>query len=190
MIKLIQCLFLVLAIALCSISALATTAGDPSHVDWDQAAPITWSLFQGTPPADASQRTEAAAIHMTIRWHASYSVSSINGTTWTGQVASITVTNTMEPAYSWVVSGKAFSNVLGHEQSHFDLNEVYRRKLECLLLGTGTCNAATQQAAVDLLNASLHQTGGRLVQQDRGNTGHARRDPGSRGRGSGRTQSG
>ena len=165
MTKSFQYVLLALAIALCSISTLATTAGDLSHVNWDQAAPITWSLFQGTPPVDASQRTEAAAIHMTIRWHASYSVSSINGTTWTGQVASITVTNTMEPTYSWVVPGKTFASVLVHEQSHFDLNEVYRRKLECLLLGTGTCSAATQQAAVDLLNASLHQTANTVLQQ-------------------------
>ena len=100
MTKSFQYVLVALTIALCSISALATTAGDPSHVNWDQAAPITWNLFQGTPPADASQRTEAAAIHMTIRWHASYSVSSITGSTWTGEVASITVTNTMEPADS------------------------------------------------------------------------------------------
>lgn len=165
MTKSFQHVLLGLAIALCSISALATTAGDLSHVNWDQASPITWSLFQGTPPADASQRTEAAAIHMTIRWHASYSVSSINGSTWTGQVASITVTNTMEPADSWVVPGKAFASILGHEQSHFDLNEVYRRKLECLLLGTNTCNGATQQAVVDLLNTSLHQTANTVLQQ-------------------------
>ncbi len=157
--------FIALAIALCSISALATAESDLSHVEWDQAFPITWSLFQGTPPADASQRTEAAAIHMTIRWRASYSVSSINGTAWTGQVASVTVTNTMEPTYSWVVPGKTLTSVLGHEQSHFDLNEVYRRKLECLLLATSMCTGVTQQAAVDILNASLHQTANVVLQQ-------------------------
>ena len=165
MMKSILRLFLALAIVLCSISTLATTEGDLPRINWDHATPITWSLFQGTPPDDASQRTEAAAIHMTIRWHATYSVSSINGTDWTGQVASITVTNTMEPTRSWVVPGKTVANVLNHEQLHFDLNEVYRRKLECLLLGIGTCNSATQQGTVDLLNASLHQSANAVLQK-------------------------
>ncbi len=165
MIKSILRLFLALAIVLCSISTLATTEADLPRINWDHANPITWSLFQGTPPADATQRTEAAAIHMTIRWHASYSVSSINGTAWIGQVATITVTNTMEPTHSWVVPGKTFASVLRHEQLHFDLNEVYRRKLECLLLGIGTCSSVTQQGTVDLLNASLHQSANVVLQK-------------------------
>ncbi len=165
MLKSIKCWSLALCIVLCSVSALATTEGELPRINWDQASPITWSLFQGAPPADASQRTEAAAIHMTIRWHASYSVSSSNGTTWAGQVAAITVTNTMEPTRSWVVPGKAIANVLSHEQLHFHLNEVYRRKLECLLLATGACDSATQQGAIDLLNASLHQTANVVLQQ-------------------------
>ena len=101
-----------LALLLCAVSVLATTETEPTRIAWDQAYPITWNLFQGTLPADASHRTEAAAIHMTIRWHASYSVSSTSGTNWTGQVASITVTNTMEPTYSWVVPAKAHASVL------------------------------------------------------------------------------
>jgi len=147
-----------LVLFLCAASVLATTEIELPRIAWDQAYPITWDLFQGTLPADASHRTEAAAIHMTIRWHASYSVSSTSGTTWIGQVASITVTNTMEPTLSWSVPEKSHARVLRHEQLHFDLNEVYRRKLECLLLGTSTCSKTTQQGAVDLLNASLHQT--------------------------------
>ena len=47
---------------------------------------------------------------------------------------------------------------------HFDLNEVYRRKLECLLLATNSCQASTQQAAVDQLNAALHQTATDILQ--------------------------
>ena len=157
MTKSIRRLILVAILCLVSLSVIAEL--DSSHIDWDPALPVTWDLFRGTPPADASQRTEAAAIHMTLRWHASYSVSSSNGgTTWTGQIAAITVTNTMEPDRSWVVLGKACESVLRHEQLHFDLNEVYRRKLECLLLATGSCQAATQQAAIDQLVSALSQT--------------------------------
>ena len=156
---------LVLAVTLCLTSLAVVAELDSLHVDWDPSFPITWDLFQGAPPANAHQRTEAAAIHMTISWRASYSVSSSHGgTSWVGQVATITVTNTMEPSSSWVVPGKAGDSVLSHEQLHFDLNEVYRRKLECLLLATNSCQASTQQEAVDQLNAALHQTATDILQ--------------------------
>lgn len=153
-------LFLALSTLLFCVSFVLVAAEVGSvHIDWDPFVPVSWDLFQGTPPVDATRRTEAAAIHMTISWRASYSVSSSNGgTSWLGQVAQISVTNTMEPASSWVVPSKADNAVLNHEQLHFDLNEVYRRKLECLLLGTSACAGATQQAAVDQLYAALHQT--------------------------------
>ncbi len=154
-----------LALLLCAVSVLAATETIPTRIAWDQAYPITWNLFQQAPPADAGHRAEAAAIHMTIRWHASYSVSSTNGRNWTGQVSSITVTNMMEPTLSWVVPAKGFPSVLRHEQLHFDLNEVYRRKLECLLLQTATCTGTTQQDAVDLLDESLHQTANAVLQK-------------------------
>jgi len=154
-----------LVFLLCAASVLIATEAEPPQIIWDHSYPVTWDMFQGTPPADAEHRTEAAAIHMTIRWHASYSVSSSDGANWSGQVASITVTNSMEPTLSWAVPGKTYASVLRHEQLHFDLNEVYRRKLECLLQGTVSCTGATQQGAVDLLNASLHQTANTVLQK-------------------------
>ena len=159
-------LLLTLAMTLCLVSWVAIAEIEPSRITWDQTTPITWDLFQGIPPADAAQRTEAAAIHMTLRWHASYAVSSSNGgATWTGQVAAITVTNTMEPDQSWVVPGKAFDGVLSHEQLHFDLNEVYRRKLECRLLETISCQASTQQATIDQLVSALSKTANAILLQ-------------------------
>lgn len=159
-------LLLALVMALSAISWLVVADLEPTHVEWDQGSPVTWDLFQGTPPSDASRRTEAAAIHMTLRWHASYSVSSSNGgATWAGQVAAITVTNTMEPEQSWVVPGKAFDHVLSHERLHFDLNEVYRRKLECLLMATASCQASTQQAAIDQLVSAMTQTANAILHQ-------------------------
>ena len=82
-----------------------------------------------------------------------------------GQVAAITVTNTMEPERSWVVPGKAFDNVLSHERLHFDLNEVYRRKLEYVLKETASCQATTQQAAIDQLVCAMNQTANAILQQ-------------------------
>jgi len=146
------------------LTAFIALAGTSSPcIPWDVSTPIRWSMFQAIPPADAIHRNEAAAIHMTIRWHTGYSVRS-NGSTWTGQITSVTVTNTMEPSLSWVVPGKADNRVLGHEQGHFDLNEVYRRKLEALLPCL-QAQGATKEASIDALNAAIHQCAGEILAQ-------------------------
>lgn len=141
----------------------AASEGSIPSVAWDASTPLTWDLFQCTAPADAVHRSEAAAIHMTIRWHAGYSVTS-NGGSWTGRVQTVTVTNTMEPSLSWVVAGKADARVLRHEQGHFDLNEVYRRKLE-ILLPCLQSQSASKQAAIDELDAELHRRAGQILEQ-------------------------
>lgn len=149
---------------LLGLAALAATSvGVEASVPWDESTSLTWDLFRCTPPADAVNRNEAAAIHMTVRWHARYSVTS-NGSTWTGHVTSVTVTNTMEPSLSWVVPGKGDDQVLRHEQGHFDLNEVYRRKLEALLPCL-QAQSATKDGAIDELNAALHRRADEILEE-------------------------
>ncbi len=150
----------------CVIGFIAfATASDGAipGIPWDAATPLTWDLFQATPPADAVHRTEAAAIHMAIRWHASYSVTLSVGS-WRGHVQSVTITNTMEPSLSWVVPGKADGRILSHEQAHFDLNEVYRRKLETLLACI-QAQSATKEGVIDVLNAALHRRANEVLLQ-------------------------
>lgn len=144
-------------ILLLSFACVASSSGIP----WDASRLLDWGMFRCTPPADAIHRSEAAAIHMTIRWHASYSVSSGNGG-WTGRVQCATITNTMEPSLSWMVPGKCDDRVLEHEQAHFNLNEVYRRKLE-VELGSLVAQSATKDGALDTLNAMLHRRAGEIL---------------------------
>lgn len=141
------------------------TASDGSvpGIPWDVATPLTWDLFLATPPADAVHRSEAAAIHMTIHWHASYSVAPSGGA-WIGHVKSVTVGNTTEPSRSWVVPGKADDRVLRHEQGHFDLNEVYRRKLE-IVLPCIQARCATKEGVIVTLNAALHRKANEVLAQ-------------------------
>jgi hypothetical protein len=153
-ISLLTCLIGLIAFA-------ATPESSVVEVPWDASAPFTWDLFQTAPPADAVHRSEAAAIHMTIRWHADYSVTSSGGS-WSGHVQCVTVTNTMKPSLSWVVPGKADDRVLRHERTHFDLNEVYRRKLE-LLLPCLRAESATKEGAIDALAAALHRRAAEIL---------------------------
>jgi len=157
-----------MVLAAFSIAASAET--ESVHVAWDPACPITWSLFQASPPADAARRSEAAAIHMTIRWHATYTVSSTDGVHWTSHLATITVTNTMEPSLSWAVPGMTTAALLQHEQTHFDLGEVYRRKIDCLLRAIAPSSALSQQEAVNALDANIRAVGDAQLQQWRAMT--------------------
>ncbi len=138
----------------------ASGAGD-GLVPWNASSPLTWELFRAPCPADAVHRNEAAAIHMTVQWHATYAVDNSQGS-WTGHVREVTVTNAMDPARSWVVPGGADELVLRHEQAHFDLNEVYRRKLAAVL-PTLQADGVARDDAVDALHASLHRTAGELL---------------------------
>ena len=140
-------------VGLIGLAALGASTDGSSGIPWSEV-PITWSLFRGAPPADAVHRSEAAAIHMTIAWHASYSAGSRGGA-WTGQVDRVTVSNAMDTDLSWVVPGGATEQVLRHEQGHFDLNEVYRRKLE-IVLSCVRAQSATKDGVLDALYAAVH----------------------------------
>jgi len=93
---------------------------------------------------------------MTIAWRATYTVSTQDRVNWVGRVSSVTVTNTMDPSRSWVVPGKGTPELLQHEQTHFDLNEVYRRRIEAALQGIAACHGVDQNDAVRRLDAQLH----------------------------------
>ena len=127
-------------------------------IPWADGCPLTWGNFQCPAPADAARRVDVAAIHMTIQWSASYTVrSQIANGSWTGAVDHLTVTNVMDPAQSWVISSRASTDALRHEQGHFNLNEVYRRKLEASLTGLQS-QGATGEEAQTRLNDLLHTT--------------------------------
>ncbi|MBE0636586.1 hypothetical protein IH601_11375, partial [Candidatus Bipolaricaulota bacterium] len=51
---------------------------------------------------------------------------------------------------SWVVAGTQTDSLLNHEQRHFDLNEVYRRKLQAALLKLRGEGKTAKEAHEDL----------------------------------------
>lgn len=124
-----------LTIAFLSVCALTSeTAPFPlaNGLAWMPSRPISWEDFQAEPPAQAEANSEAATIHMTISWSLSFRIIyEPHSKNWIGttDLDSLEVMNTMDPLQSWVLPGKERPEILNHEQRHFDLNEVYRRKL-------------------------------------------------------------
>ena len=87
---------------------------------WEEAKPLTWADFQGTPnPNNPFQANTNSGI--------SYS--------WSFKASGDEVTFASEvfcfflPKGSWVRPGKASTNLLAHEQLHFDITELHARKL-------------------------------------------------------------
>ena len=137
-------------------------------VAWSDETPIDWYLFQGVPPANAHQLLQVAAIHMSIEWKAGYTIRSQGGqTSWVGTIDNYLVTNTMDPSLSWVIRSRATDAALEHEQCHFDLSEVYRRKLEasisCIQV-TGRTSGETQTALQQRLQSVGSEILSRLAQ--------------------------
>jgi len=98
-------------------------------------------------------QAEAAAIHMTLNWSVSYVIDyDRQRGAWYGYVdkSMINVTNTMEPLLSWAASHGTTADVLNHEQRHFDLNEVYARKLKILLSRPRVTGATTDEVRTSL----------------------------------------
>jgi hypothetical protein len=145
------------------LSAIVTVAVSAALVPWVDGCPLTWDNFVCPPPPDAARHVDVAAIHMTIQWNASYTIRTQLGTSgWCGSVDSLTVTNMMDPAQSWVIESRASSFSLLHEQNHFNLNEVYRRKLELSLQGLQS-QGATGDEAQARLNDLLHSTASAIL---------------------------
>jgi len=154
-------LFLVVFASI-SVICVASLAADV--VSWSPNRPIGWDDFQGKPPVQAKNMMEAAQIHMTIRWQLQLIMEyDCQLQIWMAIIdrPSLTVVNTMVPAVSWVDRSRQNSATLNHEQGHFDLNEVYRRKLQAafapLTAEGGTAHAAKQalQALIDAASQKI-----------------------------------
>ena len=138
-------------------------AADQGGIPWDQKRPIEWSDFLGTPPD--RPMAEAAMIDMRVSWRVQYVVSYDPGLGgWRGRVTPelVEVSNTMDPFGSWVISDKADPALLDHERRHFDLNEVYARRL----LGELARVSASGRSADEVkrrLKARINETADRVL---------------------------
>ena len=122
---------------------------------WAADRPLLWGDFRGQPPPQAQEMIEAAQIHMTIRRQLQLIMEyDCRLRQWTAiiETPSLTVTNAMIPSSSWVDRSGQNSATLNHEQGHFDLNEVYRRKFQAALVPL-TAQGATADDAEQALRA-------------------------------------
>ena len=134
---------------------------------WLPDRPIGWGDFQGKPPVHAKSTGHAAEIHTTIRWHLELVMEyDCQHSLWKAVVnrSSLVVTNTMDPTLSWVIPGRKTNTALRHEQGHFDLNEVYCRKLQKALPPLAA-EGATAELARHALQGLIDKTSEGILAQ-------------------------
>ena len=94
---------------------------DDDAFPWSAARPLTWSDFQGTPPAEGSEGAMTS--------YGLYSAWKCRG-----QAFRFQVIVGFRPRQSWVKAVVLNDSVqrlavLGHEQTHFDIGEVHARRM-------------------------------------------------------------
>ncbi len=157
-----------LALLLCVLAVAngsSVASQETVQFSWSADRLLLWDDFQGKPPVQAQDMMEAAQIHMTIRWQLQLAMEyDCQRQLWTATIdqSSLTVTNTMVPAVSWVDRSRQNSAILSHEQGHFDLNEVYRRKLQAALAPL-TAEGGTADAAKQALQALIDTTSQKIL---------------------------
>lgn len=95
------------------------TAAPKMQFQWREHTRLSWSDFQG--PVTAAERESAAATCCSIGFRTNMLA---DGRT------EVEVYNTFYANKSWVKEDARIQSILDHEQGHFDLCEVYTRKLK------------------------------------------------------------
>lgn len=123
----------------------------PDEVAWSPRSPLTWADFRASPPPDAKHRVEPAEAALEIRYSYDYVLryDTLAGK-WRARVTTVTVENVMDRARSWVDTARATEALLNHIQRHFDLQEVYARLLQLVLLGLEGIGTGREEAERDL----------------------------------------
>lgn len=158
---------LILACGACTSGAPVRLPGavvDPmaDAFDWSASRPLTWADFQGQPDFMSG----AAAL-------SAYVIS--YDTECAGRVFVPRVVSRFLPQISWVKSqhlmNRASSQILSHEQTHFDLSEVQaRRARQELLALPSPCDLTAQE--FDRMFAAFGRRDGDLQQQYDRETAH------------------
>ncbi|MCS7239975.1 MAG: hypothetical protein NZ651_01840 [Candidatus Bipolaricaulota bacterium] len=126
---------------------------EPSELLWHEGQPLSWADFQGEPPS-ASLPNEAAKIWLGLKYSASWAVSfDFSRRQWIARLSNISTQAFVDRRRSWVLPNRRTPDLLRHEQGHFDLLEVFRRRLETefsRLIGRTVAGSTPQEAEQQL----------------------------------------
>lgn len=102
------------------VSLQGLAQGEELKIDWEADKKLTWADFQGKPDPNISYHANTNS-GIAFSWSLRTS----------GDAAEFiySVSNSFYPLKSWVKGKKGSRELLAHEQLHFDISELYARKL-------------------------------------------------------------
>jgi len=100
---------------------------DEGVISWDEHKPLSWNDYKGTAPKNAGD----AYTHYSILKSVAKSV---------GNLASVKIQTVVFSQTSWKKKKSPGTTLLAHEQKHFDIAELYARKLR-KLVSEQTCHS-------------------------------------------------
>lgn len=112
----------VLLLAVLSLLLLSTTQKEEERIAWNEDHRLSWADFKGQPKVGNSF---VASTNSGLSF--GYGFKTINGVPTSD--FNYEVTSYFYPESSWYIPEKVNERVLSHEQTHFDITELYARKL-------------------------------------------------------------
>lgn len=143
-------------------SALAAQKNlpEPPELFWSEARPVSWQDFWGEAPPASLLGNEAARIWLELKYSAAWEISfDAAHRQWIAQLSHISTQAFMDRQRSWAVPERRTPDLLRHEQGHFDLLEIFRRRLdrEFLSLLERKVGAPSREGAEQRLIAVLEE---------------------------------
>jgi hypothetical protein len=109
---------------------------EPTKMQWNAQRQLTWEDFQGVPNLGADY---VASTNSGISFSFSYQVS--DGV----MTMQYEVLSNFYPELSWFKPTKVSEYILKHEQTHFDITELFARKLRKAMAETSFSNKPKQE---------------------------------------------
>lgn len=126
----------------------------PDVVIWSVSRPLTWDDFKASPGASNNNEAAMSAVGLYGTFGRSASCSGSGPVTCTARPTSLTIRAQFHTVESWVSPDSKTADVLDHEQLHFDIAEVYARKLK-------------EEMTKSFLNTPVTETGGSSIEASR-----------------------
>ncbi len=143
-----NCVYALIGLGMC-FPGITTMGRDNSKTDetivkdkfqWQEHEKLSWDDFRGT--VNATHDESAAATYCSIGFK--------TNTATPGSKPEIVVYNTFYTNRSWVRSDARVQSILDHEQGHFDLCEIYTRKLKDRMSNFNPGTPGVKQALMDI----------------------------------------
>jgi hypothetical protein len=112
--------------------------GDAVKMQWNENRQLTWNDFRGVPDAGDSY---VASTNSGMSFSFSYKV--VNGKT----TMEYEILCNFYPELSWFKPNLVSPYILGHEQTHFDISELYARKLRKAMEETSFSNNRKEEVS-------------------------------------------